>query len=191
MDGFGFVVLVIFGIIAAVARAAQKAQGTGTPPGRRLPPRPQGGVMGAPPADLLRQAGVPTPQQRAEALVPDDLWALLTGQQRQAPPAPRRSSFEVPPARSPAQLEAGEEQSYEIAVAPGAAAPAVVPAAVAPSVVPAALAPAAQPPASAPAVVTAVATTHAATALGSLRQRGDLRRAMMLQVILGPPKALE
>jgi hypothetical protein len=57
--------------------------------------------------------------------------------------------------------------------------------------VPAALAPAAQPPASAPAVVTAVATTHAATALGSLRQRGDLRRAMMLQVILGPPKALE
>jgi hypothetical protein len=180
VDGFGVVVLVIFGIIAAAAKAAKTAQGTGAPGVRRLPPRPPGGILGSPPADLLRQAGVPTPQQRAETLVPDDLWALLTGQQRQAPPAPQRSSFEVSPARSRAQLEAGEEQSYETAVAPAAAAPAVVPAA-----------PAAQPPASAPAVVTAVATTHAATALGSLRQRGDLRRAMMLQVILGPPKALE
>lgn len=200
-----FILIVVFAISSALDKLRKAGQGTGVPrrgTGTSLPrtgdpyPRTPGDLPTPQPGErprVLVAGRVPEESESAETLLKEDLWALLTGMGQEAArragglprqePAPR-STFELPP-RAP-----------EPAPSARAAAVAAVPAAEpdpAKGTPPAATVvmppPAAPAPAVAPRAAAAAARTRTQLGLGGDVQ--SLRRAMALQIVLGPPKALE
>ena len=232
MEGIGVILFVVFAVLAALGKAKQ--QGTGVPrSGTRLPPRPgspswpggpAAGAGARPPAGGGAPGAGAAPGERAETLVPEDLWAILTGERRipSSPPppppaaAPRSergtSGFEAVTHRpSAAPPEAAEEEvgaawqaprevtdpygggrpavaSASYAALPGAGAR--LAAAAAATTAPASGAPAAASPAAA-APAGAPGRAGRPRARGLFSGAGDLRRAFVAQVVLGPPKSLE
>lgn len=209
MSGLGIVFLVVFAILAAISNAKKAGRGTGVPPGSRLPPRPgqlPGRVgMGQAPAPRAGDGPAAEPQRAAD-LVPDDLWAILTGERRPplrpvetaremalpAPP-PRRSVTEPVSLSQQGMAERGREEQgllaqkrADLARAMAAEVTRQQPAGIVAAV--AASGPNAQPPAVAAPVP---ARPGPRRSRGLISSPAELRRAMVLRTVLGPPKVLE
>lgn len=207
-DFFTFLVIFIFFVLPALQRVLKGQQQKGPPPQQRRPQtrpmpqrRPLPGSTTRPPAPAPRER-----QPTAEDLIPEDLWAILTGQPRPQRPAPPPSP--APTAPVPAEAESLETQGYgregqsletiedEITRADKVlarrrrddSAPVVVSLETEPAPEPVrhtrfherldALAPAAR-------------MQRKEAPLRSLRDPRELRRAFILTEVLGPPKALQ
>ncbi len=214
MEGLGVIVFIVIAVLAAMSRAKQMGSGTGAPrPGTRLPPRP--GTPPGPPArpgSSLQVPDVPMPQagsraeaERAATLVPDDLWAILTGERRSPlPPRPLETPHEItlpgtPPPAPVAERGSSSFESVHRPQPPAAPAPAppprpVIVPSVTPSIAPAAMsapAPVAAAVVAEPAGAAAPARAGRPLGRGTFAGPAELRRAFVAQLVLGPPKALE
>lgn len=207
MSGFGVVVFVIIAILAAFSNAKKAGQGTGAPrPGTRPPPRPgTPGQAGTSQATMEQSGSVPPELQRAADLVPDDLWAILTGERRapqrplQTPhtltlpaPQPRRSVTEPLSLSQQGEAELAREEQ-ELLAQKRAQLAGTMGAEVARSRAPGAAASQPSPAPAAPPASGAAAEVVAPRkrSRGLLSGPADLRRAMVLRTVLGAPKSLE
>lgn len=119
MEDFAPLLVLAFMVISAVGRLLGKSRPA--PPPRRRPrptappprPRSEGEGAGAAP----RPAPAPVDEEHApsaDVLIPDDLWAILTGERRPpvaAPPAP-----EPAPASEPARAELRGDLARQVEV---------------------------------------------------------------------------
>jgi hypothetical protein len=200
-----FIVVMLVSTINEVVTKRRKGQSTpGAPPrpgpgGRTLPrsgTRSTGAGTQPDTADRVPQRPAEdTAQQSAQVLLPDDLWAILTGEHRPAPPMPEPEPepevWEPEP-----ELEVWEPEPWE---RPDAQADASRPVAAGEW--------GREDDHSLEAVVpsdeerhdafhrrleaTAPATLTAPSRRGRAARRHQLRRAIMLREVLGPPRGLE
>lgn len=90
-DLFTIIVFIAFSLISILGRARKAPPGTKPAPG--LPGRHSPAPEGAAPRQEERVATGPShgdgnAEQAAAVLIPDDLWEILTGEQRPSEPAP-------------------------------------------------------------------------------------------------------
>jgi hypothetical protein len=197
VSGSFIILVVIVLVVASVLDSIRKAgQGTRVPPGARVPRAP----LPRPPVRSRTGAG----GERAEALVPDDLWAILTGEQRIPATPSRRSRMESPAPESGSTsafdlAAAGTDPARDADVGAGYAIPEPAGAAWGTALAPSPTSPVSASPSTPAAAVQADAPPRtgldAAAPASALRAtlggRDALRRAVVLQVVLGPPKSLE
>ncbi|HET9982081.1 MAG TPA: hypothetical protein VFQ38_00770 [Longimicrobiales bacterium] len=172
-----FFVFIAFIVLANLLRLAGKAGGVGK--GTGLPPRP--GPRRYRPGDPRRLPGGRGPDETSAAtMVPEELWRILMGE---APPAPRPA-----PGRAPGRLDDEVAEDVEAEIAEGRSADEAVSLE---DVGGGAAAAGAAAATAAPEVRVAVAPAEAPRAPAPRSRARELRRAIVLREVLGPPRGLE
>lgn len=103
------VLIAVAGLFEAITKK-RTGQGQGTP---GAPPRPRDGGPALPPSGPP-EVNLPRPRESAQVLLPDELWAILTGEQRPAAPRPPLPPRELESAGvEPLEAEAWEDEAWE------------------------------------------------------------------------------
>ncbi|HWV56551.1 MAG TPA: hypothetical protein VNZ57_03690 [Longimicrobiales bacterium] len=208
MDDFIYVVMFILFVVAPILERVRKGQRGGpTEPRRRERTAEVGNGHEEPrievPADATSR-GSAQEAEEATSVIPDDLWELLTGERRQSAsrPAPEEATYEsqdVEPSHTESYDEdaiAVAERGYDDArdAEPG---PVLVPAEPEPLAAgqferwrPARVAPRRDPRLATPADPIPAPRPRQRAPL-ALKDMDDLRRAVVLREVLGPPRGLE
>lgn len=107
------VLIAVAGLFEAIAKK-RTGQGQGHGHGKTgAPPRPRDGGPALPPSESP-EVRLARPRESAQVLLPDDLWAILTGEQRPAAPRPPLPPQEMEPAQTePADVAAWEDEAEE------------------------------------------------------------------------------
>lgn len=174
-----FFVFIAFIVLANLLRLAGKTGGAGKGPG--LPPRP--GPHRYRPGDPRRlPGGRGLAESSAATMVPEELWRILMGE---APPAPAPRPA---PRSAPARLDDEVAEDLEAEIAEGRPADEAVSLEDLGGGAAPAGAAATRP---APGVRTAEAPAEAPRAPAPRSRARELRRAIVLREVLGPPRGLE